>query len=78
MSLSITSIQRIGPVPCQHFLVTINEDGESRTVFISRDDISSLLQNSEHGFKVTLVLAWLRYKVAQGATPQSLVGEVIV
>ena len=77
MALSIMAITRVRPAPCQHFLVTMDEDGVSRTVLLHREDMARLFQDAEHGPKATLVLAWLRYKLAQGATLPSLIGQVI-
>ena len=77
MALSITAITRAQAVPCRHFRVTIDEDGVSRTVLLSRDDMGQLFQSGGYGPKATLVLAWLQYKLAQGATLPSLIGQVI-
>ena len=78
MALSITAITRVQPPPCQHFRVTIDEDGVTRTVWLHQEDVTQMFRNAEHGPKGTLVLAWLRHKLAQGATLPSLVGQVIV
>lgn len=77
MALTITAITRAAPAPCQHFFVAIDEDGASRTVTLDRAAMDGLFQNAEHGPKGTLVLAWLRYKLSQGATLQSLINRVI-
>ena len=78
MSLSITAITRVQPAPCQHFLVTIDEDGVSRTMALHRNAMVQLFDDAEYGPKGTLVLTWLGYKLKQGATLPSLVGQVIV
>jgi len=78
MSLRITNAVRINPAPCQHYRVTIDEDGVARTVNISLDELRRAFDSFEYGPKGALVLAWARYRLSQGATVASLLNEVIV
>lgn len=77
MSLRITNAVRINPAPCQHYRVTIDEDGVSRSVNISLDDLRQAFDGFEYGPKAVLVIAWARYRLSQGATLASLLGQVI-
>ena len=77
MALSIMAITRVRPAPCQHFGGYGKIGKNHRTVLLHREDMARLFQDAEHGPKATLVLAWLRYKLAQGATLPSLIGQVI-
>jgi len=77
MSLSITNAVRVNPAPCQHYRVTIDEDGVARTVNISLDELRAAFESFEYGPKAALVLAWARYRLSQGATLASLLNEVI-
>ena len=78
MSLSITNAVRINPAPCQHFRLTIDEDGVTRTMNISLDDLRRAFDSFDYGPTAALVLAWARYRLSQGATLASLLNQVIV
>jgi len=77
MSLSITNAVRINPAPCQHFRLTIDEDGVARTVNISLDELKWAFENFDYGPTAALVLAWARYRLSRGATLATLLNQVI-
>lgn len=77
MSLRITNAVRINPAPCQHYRVTIDEDGVERTANISLDELKQAFDDFEYGPKAALVIAWARYRLSQGATLASLLNQVI-
>lgn len=77
MALSIMRIQRVSPPPCQHFVVTLDEDGSVRRLSLHRDDMDILLNSFEHGPKAALILAWLQRRLSQGTPLESLIGQVI-
>ena len=77
MSLRITNAVRINPAPCQHYRVTIDEDGVTRTVNISLDELRQAFDSFDYGPTAALVLAWARYRLSQGATLASLLNQVI-
>lgn len=78
MSIKITDIQRLNPAPCTHWLVTVDEDGVSRTFRISTQDFQSAFEDFPGKHKGALVLGWVRYRLEQGATLQDLLNVVIV
>ena len=77
MSLRITNVVRINPAPCQHFRITIDEDGVTRTVNMSLDELQRAFESFDYGPTAALVLAWARYRLSQGATLASLLNQVI-
>jgi hypothetical protein len=77
MSLRIRNAVRINPAPCQHYRLTIEEDGVSRTVEISFDELRQAFEDFAYGPKAALVLAWARYRLSQGATLASLLDQEI-
>ena len=78
MTLSITNAVRINPAPCQHFRLTIDEDGVARAVNISLDELRQAFDSFDYGPTAALVLAWARYRLSQGATLASLLNQVSV
>lgn len=77
MSLRITNAVRINPAPCQHYRVTIDQDGVTRTINIALDDLRAAFDDFEYGPTTALILAWARYRLSQGATLASLLNQVI-
>lgn len=77
MALTIDAIQRVHPAPCRHYLVTVSEDGVSREVHTSIDEMREGEFDYED-WRVRLILLWARYKLLNGATPASLVGQTVV
>lgn len=79
MAVKIVAIRRLNPAPCQHFELTVNVDGTTRTVVIHREDVLRQLNDFEPGgYLGALVLAWLRYKLERGAKLEELVGQGVV
>jgi len=77
MALKITSIERGLPAPCQHYRVTIDDAGVTRSATVTLNDLRDRNEWAEHGPVAALVLLWARYKLEKGATVASLVNVVI-
>jgi hypothetical protein len=80
MALTITALQRRSPAPCQHFVLTIDDDGVSRAVEITAELIDQVEAGNiaDLPFRLVLVLLWMRWKRQHGATIASLVGQTVV
>lgn len=78
MALSITGIARENGAACDHLVITVDDDGTSRTLRLSVADAARTLDSYEPNYRVALVLCWLRYKRARGASLASLVGQTVV
>lgn len=79
MAISITNIERVNPNPCNHFRVTVNEDGTTRSTIISRDDLLAALDQFDGGYKRAILYGWIAYQVRQNnATINSLIGQTVV
>lgn len=87
MALSITS-QSQEHAGCVRRTITVNLDGVSRTFMVTSDDLTGagfqdlIARCVEHGgaqaMKLALLFLTVRYKMANGATFNSLVGVDLV
>jgi len=73
MALKILSITRTSPAPCDHYEIIAEVDGATRTKIIQGANVAEALDDFEFGgYKGALVLAWMRYQLANGATKNDL------
>lgn len=87
MALTITAITPVYPAGCAHYRITVNHEGTSRTIQgVTREDIDGLEDvRAILGLGAPpaltalwlLVLLWVRYELAKGATLASLVGQQV-
>ena len=80
MSLKITSVVRVSPAPCNHFLVTVNDDGNVRSKVFSVEQMTELFTQFDEfpgGARGALVLAWIKDRRDRGASLAQLVNVEI-
>lgn len=80
MSLKITSAVRQGSVGCGHYLVTVNDNGTTRSKLFSIDQMNTLFSQFDDfpgGARGALILAWIKDRRDRGATLAQLVNVEI-
>jgi len=80
MSLQITSITRQSTAPCNHFLITVNDNGTTRSKAFSLSELDTIFDRFESfpgGARGALLLAWAIDRRARGATNTQLLNVEI-
>lgn len=74
MSVTLQSIARENGSGCSHLIITGDDNGVSRTVHISQDDIVNGLI-ADANYKLNIILLWIRYQILENnKTPAQIVG----
>lgn len=76
MALTIENITRESPAPCQHFVIQLNDNGQTRTAHISQDDLM-LFGELEMDYRLALAMLYARYRLVHGATVLDLIGATV-
>lgn len=74
MALSITSMSRVHPAPCDHWEITLDIDGNTVTKIKTSAEILEELDDFPGGHRGALVAGWIRYQLENGATKNDLLG----
>ena len=80
MSLKITSITRVNPAPCQHFRITVDDNGTARSKEFDLTQLPDLLDQFDEfpgGVRGALVLAWAIDRRKRGASVAQLINVEI-
>ena len=78
MALKITNIQRVNPVPCDHYDVTIDVEGVSKVRRVQLQQIKDVIQGQDKDEQIeTLILSWAAYKLTHGSVPADLLNVEI-
>jgi hypothetical protein len=79
MAVTVTSITKKSSGQCQHYVVVVDDNGTERSVETSLPEILNEFQEFQGGYKMALLLAWLRYqREVLGLTPAQMVGKTVV
>jgi hypothetical protein len=64
VAVTLTSITRENGTGCDHLILTVDDNGTSRTKKISRQEILNF-DFDDANYKLSLVVLWIRYQFQQ-------------
>lgn len=79
MAITITAITRVNAPPCQHWNITVNDNGVTRSAERHVPQVRAMFEAFPGGFKEALVLAYILYRLdISGETLAQIVNDVVV
>ena len=79
MAITITGVTRVNPPPCQHWTITVNDNGVSRSAVRNVADVRQMFEAFPGDFKEALVLAYILYRIdITGESPSQLINDVVI
>jgi hypothetical protein len=62
LAITVTSIVRVNGPSCNHYTITVDDEGVPRTITISEAEIIAWSGDNPAEIKKNLVASWLRYR----------------